>query len=674
MAKNLQKGFALLLALSMLMSLLSVTAFAKEGGNNTLKVGGTLALEESTAASVKKEAAEAAAAAAPVWSSDEEAIATVADGQVTGLSAGTAAITCVRFRVYVPGLHDYESDNSYYDSYEDVTNHEDTAEVEKITLTWNVTVEGESAEVSEPPEETCTVEYRKQSATVTTKESYFDEPAGCFVVKLSIGAQAQGDQVVDLGDAIQTAMDAYAKQYDYTSYPVMPGDSNAILVTITNESGHDYRYQTGSFVLATADAHAIGNQTYALGYDGQRIPKRFINFIPVTPRYIYRDLFGVSKSTEVTADMVFDIYAYLAEQGYTGGRALTRYILDANHVTSTAKLSGDSFARAGSNGIFRMTREELDAQLEQHPEMRPYVFTQERNGALAVQFQWPETELAALSYDLFYEDYWSFAFGADAMAQLDPNKNTAYTRAHGIGDYRDGTDLYAQTDAYFAGLLGGGLLTNDADSALVLQEKLAWDGPGIGNGYMNYPMSFYQSIVLQQQDTTYTVTANYYTSTNGGAYAKDNADAVVLSGPTGTSVGQTVTADPTDAWAIYGGNTYALNEETSTLTLVAALDPAANVLTLHYYRDVRSGGDRDDDDDDPTPVPPTVIPDDPAPTTEDPVTNPPETPTTELPATEVPLAEVPKTGDAAALWLILAAVSAVGLAAVTLTSRKKKES
>ncbi len=84
--------------------------------------------------------------------------------------------------------------------------------------------------------------------------------------------------------------------------------------------------------------------------------------------------------------------------------------------------------------------------------------------------------------------------------------------------------------------------------------------------------------------------------------------------------------------------------------------------------DGKKDDDDDDDDDRKKPSDPgTDIGEDPTPL--DPG---PDVPGTEIPESDVPLAEVPKTGDAAALWMILAGVSALGLAVVTFTTRKKE--
>ena len=77
-----------------------------------------------------------------------------------------------------------------------------------------------------------------------------------------------------------------------------------------------------------------------------------------------------------------------------------------------------------------------------------------------------------------------------------------------------------------------------------------------------------------------------------------------------------------------------------------------------------------------------IIPEDPTPLTpapepeelpEEPVPLVPAPELEEIPEEEVPLAAVPMTGDAAALWLALSALSGTGLAGVSLLGRKKRE-
>ncbi len=334
----------------------------------------------------------------------------------------------------------------------------------------------------EVPEETCTVEYKTQTSGVTVTYDAESDP-DYILIDVVIGEDAEGTQVVQLNEAITNCINQYVGS-------VLPGQYYPFKVTITNLSSHEYAYQKDSFVLSTANAHDY-EQTEYLGYDGQLIPKDFVSAISFTPRAIYQGLFGVSGSANVTAAMVFNLYGYLEEAGYTGEDAFTRYVKDNN-------IDPDVLANTGNNSIRNMTVEALEEQMELHPEMAPYVVYQENgDGTLDVQFKWPEPELGAMSYNVFYQDYWSFAFGEAEWEQLNPNSNTAFTRTRGIGDYMEGTELYDTTDAFFTALTTDTLLNGESTEFVM---GMAFDGPGIGNGYMNYEMAFYSAFELEQLD------------------------------------------------------------------------------------------------------------------------------------------------------------------------------
>lgn len=93
--------------------------------------------------------------------------------------------------------------------------------------------------------------------------------------------------------------------------------------------------------------------------------------------------------------------------------------------------------------------------------------------------------------------------------------------------------------------------------------------------------------------TTYKVVANYYTSTDGGAYVQDNSSTVTLKGATSVNVGDTISAADLSGSNSYNGNSYGLDESKSTMSAVAVLDADSNVLTLNYYRSVNGGSSND---------------------------------------------------------------------------------
>jgi len=87
------------------------------------------------------------------------------------------------------------------------------------------------------------------------------------------------------------------------------------------------------------------------------------------------------------------------------------------------------------------------------------------------------------------------------------------------------------------------------------------------------------------ENTTYTVVANYFTSTdNGTTYAQDNTTAVEVKGATTVTVGSAIAVTPDAAWANYNSNTYVADAAKSTLTGTAVADATKNVLVVNYYR------------------------------------------------------------------------------------------
>lgn len=87
------------------------------------------------------------------------------------------------------------------------------------------------------------------------------------------------------------------------------------------------------------------------------------------------------------------------------------------------------------------------------------------------------------------------------------------------------------------------------------------------------------------ETTTYTVVANYFTSTdNGSTYTQDNAAAVQVQGATSVNVGAIYTVNPDTTWTSYNSNAYVADASKSTLSGTAVADSSKNVLVVNYYR------------------------------------------------------------------------------------------
>lgn len=352
---------------------------------------------------------------------------------------------------------------------------------------------------------------------IDVEKSGFDENAGAFNLYLKIDKTASGDLTVDLSSAVGVLLDEYAKQYGYNSYPVLPGDSNRINIYISNDSDKTYYYEKSSLKLAPGDVSGMSEEQLSpfTGFDGQRLPLTHIGVISNTNKAIYKELFGVSGSASITADMMFSIYDYLAVKGYTGDDALTNYLLDYycdyystdyaswDELVAAQPSLGDTFAVAGHNSIFEMSYSNMEEYCAEHPELAPFVYYESDvenpsgSDAVKVQIKWPEEKLATFSYNSFYKDYFSIAFGEEEIVQLNPNSNTGFTRTRGVGDYMDiGSALYQQTDSYLTGLENADSLANG--DTIAFPMMLAVDGPGVGNGYMNYSFFYQNSIILKQ--------------------------------------------------------------------------------------------------------------------------------------------------------------------------------
>lgn len=146
MTKRIWKRLlAVTMALCLMMSLLNLSAFAAGGGEDSsaipLEVGKTVDLTKEQGSTVYGEKLDDPTPAS--WSSDNEAVATVSEaGVVTGLAAGTVTITREGCAYWVPG--EGGSEGTY--SFDDVA---DVAQCVKATTTWTVEVIGPVAQVGD---------------------------------------------------------------------------------------------------------------------------------------------------------------------------------------------------------------------------------------------------------------------------------------------------------------------------------------------------------------------------------------------------------------------------------------------------------------------------------------------------------------------------------------------
>ena len=364
--------------------------------------------------------------------------------------------------------------------------------------------EGDSGDSNiEYPKETCTVEYKQQSDSV---EFSGYEKISKYKYKLTYVIHAGADKsiTIDLQRGVLNTLN---------NIGLVPGVKYEFEFIIKNESGREYQYKDQSFVLGPDDTGKFasiedGTMLPVLTYDGQLLPKRFVGAL--LPEYFYRDIFGVGRSGDVTFEMLCQIYNKLAEKGYSGKTAISDYLLkyfneqkNKNYETLTEMFEKEPYWADGvtstANGIFTMTQQELDNYIANYQWIEPYIYATENRDStkLDVQIKWPEPEIAAVSYNAFYTGLFSIVYGEDNIATLNTSSaGCEFFASHAVGDYQDDTTLYKSTDTYFQGLTEEGI---KPDSNLSFVSCFALSGPGIGNSYQYYPFSYYNVIELEEK-------------------------------------------------------------------------------------------------------------------------------------------------------------------------------
>lgn len=359
-----------------------------------------------------------------------------------------------------------------------------------------------TASAAEVPPETCTVEYKEQSKNITVTSSWKDD---IIVLDFVIGQGASGDQLLSLGDAVVAVM---------SDRIYMPGDTQRIEISVTNNSGRSFNYKDNSFILSTMDTSNFGtleNGTLlpVLGCDGQYVATRFAG--SMLPQY-FSELFG-GKTPDF--EMMCGIYETLAENGYTGENAVTDYMvhyfnkkynLSCTSLAEVIEKKGDAIISAlmGNNGIFHVTEDELEKMEEQHPWIKPLLFVSGTSGNLTAQIKWPEGELAAASYNAFYQSLYAAAFGEENIARLNPKASyDEFFDSHCIADYIPGSTAYTEANTYMRDVFASSGIGNGETVSFTV--AFAVNAPRMGNAYADYDIGHYNVIELEQTDGDVTV-------------------------------------------------------------------------------------------------------------------------------------------------------------------------
>ena len=299
---------------------------------------------------------------------------------------------------------------------------------------------------AEIPPETCTVDYKPMSSSVNVS---MEKDGDTGVLNLEITGEAEGDQVIVLSDIFEL----FASDY------YMPGDTQNMKVNIVNHSGHSYQYKDSSFVLVPPDVDKTfgsledGALLPILGFDGQYLPLRSVG--AMLPKYFY-EILGASKETEVTFEQMCSVLDVLKENGYD---SIAEYLADFYNYDSWEAMASDMenldktlfSSRYSHNGIYNVTEDQLNAMVEKYDWLDQYLYVTVKNdGTLQAQIKWPDADVAALTYNYFYMRLFFFAYGAENVAELNPNRLNEFTLAHAFANYQPGQAPYEEVNKVFS--------------------------------------------------------------------------------------------------------------------------------------------------------------------------------------------------------------------------------
>ena len=405
---------------------------------------------------------------------------------------------------------------------------------------------------------------------------------------LSINADAPSDLKIDLSALNDMTYEG----------SVMPGAKRTINIRLTNKSQNSYKYKAQSFKLDTLTHSEAGELSPFVGADGKQIPYSYIGAVSPSIQPIYQ-LFGCDSSG-VTIQMLLGIYDTLASRGYTGSTALADYLKDYYNnywetsyadfnelVSAQGTRLADLFAQGGAESTFSISAEELNTLCPEGHPLHNFVSVS-GSDPLQVQIKWPEEALAAFSYNIFYSDFFSFAYG-DEAAILDPGfTGTAFSRTRGLSDYRDvNGEPYQHAEQYLTSLTTTPL---QPGAELNFTMAMSLDGPGVGNGYALYDFGFENSFELKEELLPYCVEHVYVEDVNGdmgegSVYPKvvGSVKEEVLYGKKGMEI----TPEMFTPQPIYNDLEYTLTAKDAAFNLQPTEDGSAQVLRLTYTRYLR---------------------------------------------------------------------------------------
>lgn len=395
-------------------------------------------------------------------------------------------------RAELEDSEDYQQYKVEYAEYEKA-HAEDMVAVKQI-----LTIYGSGYDITDKSDDELIAEFDKQFGTM------FGELAKKPEIPESIKGQLEAIEKLDDDFKNRTEADV-----------LEPGDIRKFMIFLSSSSNHTYKYQEGSFTLATPD-FGLGNnpEDGILGFDGQILPDKYVD------KAEYHVTLRCEPIRELLTAMGFDSFDVF--NGPHGeDRTITEY-LKVNYGGETVAESMNNYILAYYNSKDGTEYASIDELVKNNPDAKAELTKTETSGnkwfTLNGEKFVVDVHLEAEKYNRFYEMLFSFAYGNEEdldeiLTWFDPEDdcwktNTSWT-FHGAQNalyyYMAHKEIWETTDKYFQELLKEGLTADQATWASFMMA-LNIDGELTGNDWQNTQWPWYNSIKLEQMDIDFSLT------------------------------------------------------------------------------------------------------------------------------------------------------------------------
>lgn len=365
-------------------------------------------------------------------------------------------------------------------------------------------------------------------------------------------------------DIIGDMTDYYRELTKNEDAAYLPGDNEKFDVKVINKSAIEFTYKensfktgTGNYFTAAADDKvydANNNEGYikdAITFDGYNMDYK--RCIWRTSNSALKELLNITSNNSIKYTDAL-INEALVKKGYEGIEELNKYYLDFMN-----KKYNKENTRLNQFKVNEITDSIFNGYVVGIREINP--------------------EIAALGYDLFYNNLFMIGIGDTVIENNYSGKDKEYiiNGKYSIGSWMRGN---VKGEEYFNKNLSN--IKNDNKEYTLLEATLYLEGPYITNPYQSttFGIEMYMDLVAK---TSYTVIHEYFTSRNNEEYVQDGTveikDMEILSG-------KIIDVSAIEKKTIFNSNEYIFDKDASSKQLTATYDAAKNVLNLRYYRSV----------------------------------------------------------------------------------------